>query len=315
MFSLYPSGFIFEVLSSGQAEAAGMRVGDQILTVNGKPNSEYQDTPYALSFFGEIADGDEPKAPATGVQITFKRAGEKEPLTKFIPFGRYSTERIPTGRRLRNDVGYIEIPMMLGQSPDEMTRYAERVQQAIRDIDSKKPVRRWIVDLRRNQGGNSWPMLAGIGPLLGEGVIGPLDKRPGGNGDTTEYRDGQAISSGQVIAKVGQPYKLKAKNISVAVLTGPMTASSGEFVALWFRGLSNTRSFGEPSHGVPTANIGHRFSDGSGMNITIGLGLDRQGREYAGPVPVDTEAASSWPNIATEKDPAIAAAMKWLRTR
>jgi hypothetical protein len=51
------------------------------------------------------------------------------------------------------------------------------------------------------------------------------------------------------------------------------------------------------------------------MNITIGLGLDRRGREYSGPIPVDSEAATDWPNFATEKDPVTAAAMKWLRSR
>jgi C-terminal processing protease CtpA/Prc len=28
----------------------------------------------------------------------------------------------------------------------------------------------WIVDLRNNGGGNMWPMLTGIGSILGEGV-------------------------------------------------------------------------------------------------------------------------------------------------
>ena len=31
---------------------------------------------------------------------------------------------------------------------------------------------RWIVDLRGNYGGNIWPMIAGVGPVLGEGIIG-----------------------------------------------------------------------------------------------------------------------------------------------
>ena len=30
----------------------------------------------------------------------------------------------------------------------------------------------WIVDLRGNTGGNMWPMVAGVGPVLGNGVAG-----------------------------------------------------------------------------------------------------------------------------------------------
>jgi len=36
----------------------------------------------------------------------------------------------------------------------------------------------WIVDLRGNGGGNMWPMLAGVGPVLGEGVVGSSSIRP-----------------------------------------------------------------------------------------------------------------------------------------
>jgi C-terminal processing protease CtpA/Prc len=118
------------------------------------------------------------------------------------------------------------------------------------------------------------------------------------------------------MAKVATPYKLRAgKNISVAVLTGAMTASSGEFIALYFRGLPNSRSFGEPTYGVPTANVGHRFSDGSGINLTVGLGVDRLGRKYSSPLEPDVKAATDWNVHGTIQDPAIAAAVKWLRSR
>ena len=30
----------------------------------------------------------------------------------------------------------------------------------------------WIVDLRTDGGGNMWPMMAGLGPILGEGIMG-----------------------------------------------------------------------------------------------------------------------------------------------
>jgi len=37
----------------------------------------------------------------------------------------------------------------------------------------------WIVDLCGNGGGNMWPMLAGIGPLLGDSIVGRFGAETG----------------------------------------------------------------------------------------------------------------------------------------
>jgi hypothetical protein len=56
------------------------------------------------------------------------------------------------------------------QSPKAQS-YALSLQQRISDILTNKPSG-WIVDLRGNGGGNMWPMIAGIGPVLGSGTLG-----------------------------------------------------------------------------------------------------------------------------------------------
>ena len=319
-FAFYPSGIIFEVLPNSPAQRAGLRVGDKISTVNGRSTSDYERNAFALSFFGEIAEPDKSGVSGTEVSITYERFGEKKARKTVVPFGSYSTERIPNGRRLKFGVGYVEVPMSLGQTTEVMTRYAETMQNVIKQIDTGKPgdppVRYWIIDLRRNQGGNSWGMLAGLGPLLGEGVIGVSSDSSNHKQDETSYENGQAKLNGEVIAAVAAPYKLRAAGkISIAVITGPMTASSGEFAALWFKGLDNTKSFGEPTYGVPTVNTGHMFSDGSGMNLTVGLGTDRTGQIFSGPISPDKIVASDWTLFQTEKDLPVASAAKWLRSK
>ncbi len=67
-------------------------------------------------------------------------------------------------------VGYVQLngcPCQ-GAAADQ---YAESVQQAIRAAD-KPGLVGWIVDLREDRGGNMWPMIAGLGPILGQGIIG-----------------------------------------------------------------------------------------------------------------------------------------------
>ena len=47
----------------------------------------------------------------------------------------------------------------------------QQIQDQIKIMDHPYNIG-WIVDLRGNGGGNMWPMLAGIGPILGEGIAG-----------------------------------------------------------------------------------------------------------------------------------------------
>jgi C-terminal processing protease CtpA/Prc len=45
------------------------------------------------------------------------------------------------------------------------------IQEALRKGDGAGTIS-WIVDLRNSRGGNTWPALAGIGSLLGDGTAG-----------------------------------------------------------------------------------------------------------------------------------------------
>ncbi len=183
----------------------------------------------------------------------------------------------PRGKLLLEKIGFIAIEGFQGFDRDT---YATNAQQLIREIDSQNPCG-WIVDLRENRGGNMWPMLAGIGPILGEGDVGAfVDSH--GHQEVFSYRDGQALLDGQAIAQVtGQAYTLKVSSPPVAVLTGVNTASAGEAIVVSFRGRPNTRSFGLYTTGLPTANSGFPLSDGGLIILTTAFGADRTGQVYA----------------------------------
>jgi len=163
-----------------------------------------------------------------------------------------------------------------------------------------------------------WPMLAGVGPVLGDGEAGAF-VRPGGQRTGWGYReaDGVAVAAGGAVQARPEapPYRLRTPGPAVAVLTGPQTASSGEFVLLAFRGRPATRSFGEPTAGVPTANQAKRLGDGAELNLTTALGADRTGRTYDQALPPDEAVATDWTRIESpgEDEPVLAAALAWLR--
>lgn len=138
----------------------------------------------------------------------------------------------------------------------------------------------WVVDLRGNSGGNMWPMLLGMGPLLGDakgadpvGMFLLADKRqPWAYREAAVWLDGKAV-----VGSRNTQYTLRHPGAPVAVLFGPRTASSGEASVLAFRGRAASRSFGQPSAGYSTANTPQRLPDGSLLLLTGSVIADRNG--------------------------------------
>jgi C-terminal processing protease CtpA/Prc len=170
----------------------------------------------------------------------------------------------------------------------------------------------WIVDLRRNTGGNLWPMLAGVGPLLGDGEL-VASVYPGGRRVAVWHRDGQAGFGDYTQLRVRSSYRVRAPT-SVAVLLGPATASSAEVLALAFRSRSTTRSFGAPTRGVSAGNRTFALADGASLVLTVAATSDRAGEVFIGPLQPDEligrTAGSA--DAADAADPVLDAATAWL---
>ncbi len=141
----------------------------------------------------------------------------------------------------------------------------------------------WVVDLSGNGGGNMWPMLLGLLPLLQgtpdkEGaVIGGFRSAEGQR--PWRQRDGEVLDGANSRLRSRQAaYVLRGGSAPVAVVFGPRTASSGEAVALAFRGQPGSRSFGQPSAGYSTGNQPVPLVDGSMLLLTVNIMTDRQGQ-------------------------------------
>ena len=100
-------------------------------------------------------------------------------------------------------------------------------------------------------------------------------------------------------------YVLMTRAPRVAVLTDALVASSGEAVAVSFRGRPNTRSFGGATCGLSTANSGFRLSDGATLQLTTALMADRNRAAYGVPI-VPDETVSSDGEV-------VQRAIAWLR--
>ncbi len=79
----------------------------------------------------------------------------------------FQMRRSPEGSIIQtagHSIARILVPGFSGQDADG---FATKLQAIVGELASKGPCG-WIVDLRGNGGGNMWPMLAGVGPILGE---------------------------------------------------------------------------------------------------------------------------------------------------
>jgi len=292
---------VVEVFPGSPADRGGIRVRDRILALNGTPASAVPGIEYQRLANQSI----------TGARLTVQHDDGGMPLVVALAPDTYSANRPPTGTRFA-DSGYLDLPGILG-SPETQAWYAATAQTAIRAVDSPD-IHGWVVDLRRCSGGQLPPMLAGIGPILGEGDAGAFTNADGTR-DTFGYANGSARYQGQDQAwcRVPSPYHLANATPAVAVLTGAITASSGEAVVVAFRGRPAMRSFGAPTFGVPTGNVSTQLSDGAWITVTAARDTDRLGRTYDRAIPPDEALATNWSTYGTAQDAVIATAMTWLR--
>jgi len=213
------------------------------------------------------------------------------------------------GEWLQDSIAYLTIPWISTTDSLICEHIADSLQSVIARLDSRN-ISRWIIDLRQNSGGNCWPMLAGIGPLLGDGIFGYFV----GSGERIPiaYYDGSAFQGRHVRCQVSEDhgYQIRSTRKSIVVLTGRRTVSAGEIVALAFKGGQQTCLIGQPTAGLTTANATYSLSDRSMLVLTVCQEADRTGRICEGSIQPDQLVAA---NIVSD-DPARAAALTWLQS-
>ena len=225
---------------------------------------------------------------------------------------RNSVPEQPYSKLLDGGIGYIWVPGFTSTSDTASVHFAERIQGLIRELDIKQDIQGWIVDLRKDGGGNMYPMIAGLGPLIGEGTLGyfvnPKAKNSMNNAWT--YGNGSSGINGSKGVTVKEPYTIKKANAKIAVLAGPGTGSSGEMTTICFIGKPNVKLFGQPTAGYITANRGFKLSTGAYLYLATSYVADRNHKKYLVNIQPDVNIISSDNPIS---DAAVDAAKEWLK--
>lgn len=287
------------VYPDGPAARGGIRVGDAIEFVEGQRFQGVQ--PLDAVATGEIT-------------VLIQRPGEPDLLNITIESGPYSLYLPPIVDRVNDDIGYVELFGNVGLIGEEQD-YVAVAHDGIERVGQTATCG-WIVDLRRNGGGNYAPMVTAVGPLLGNGPMLQWVTRSG-EATTVVYRDGQVIDDGRVVSDdlVQGPMPTLPKDAPpIAVLIGPITGSSGEATALAFVGRPDTRLFGATSGGYTTANSGYLLLDGAMLLLAQSAMADRTGTTHLEGIEPDVAipASTDWASYGTMDDPVIEVAAAWL---
>lgn len=209
--------------------------------------------------------------------------------------------RQPESKYLGNSIAYIAVPGFSSINEKLSEAFATKIQAMIKTLDSSYTITKWIVDLRENTGGNMHPMIAGLGPVLGNDTLGYFNFPALKEQAAWYYSQGVSGINGAALCKVKHPYRIRQENPKIIVLSGPNTASSGEMTLISFMGKANTTIVGSPSAGYSTGNSGHTLSDGSVLNLCESYCSDRNHKSYKGAIQPDV----SVPQSASEKNDAV----------
>lgn len=207
---------------------------------------------------------------------------------------------------LDDRIGYLKI---VGIAPGMVEEQSNFIRDGLKKL-KEQGANKWIVDLRYNGGGDMNPMIAGLAPLIGAGFIGGSVDNKNNLHQEYEIRDGQFYDNGRLVVEMENHPQI-SENEKVAVLLSRYTISSGELLAIAFKGRANTRFIGEQTAGYTTGNGWEQVTDELLMCISESTFIDRSRKKYDNKVGVD-EVIEFAHNLKLEGDRQIASAKDWL---
>ena len=188
-------------------------------------------------------------------------------------------ELAPEAYMLDDGIAYVKLPAHSGVKVSDSV-YTHTV---LNFLQSHLDASGVVIDLRDNRGGNMYPMISAVAPLLPDGTLLRFKTRKGTSLNTLEF---VLRSSGLNQADISK----FPEGTPVAILINDWTGSSGEATLLCFRGLENTRTFGIPTAGYASANLTFPMADDYLLIITTGCDVARTGEVFCDdPITPDVE--------------------------
>jgi carboxyl-terminal processing protease len=248
------------VLPGTPAEKAGIRVGDQLLEIDGKDARGWTD-----DFAVKVLRG--PKG--TPIRLKVRRVGVDQPMEFTIVRDEIHVQSVPYVYMAAPGIGYMNLTVF-GQSS------TEEIQAAIQRLKNEG-MRKLILDLRGNPGG-----------LLDQGVsVSDLFLKPGQS--IVETRSRNPGESETFRATTAESYA----DLPMVVLVDGYSASASEIVAGALQDHDRALVLGATSYGKGSVQSLFRLSGGNFLKMTTGKWYTPVGRSIQKPFDPDGEAAEA----------------------
>jgi carboxyl-terminal processing protease len=279
---------LLEPMRGQPAEAAGMKIDDELVAIEGTPVlPEMTTDEIVLLIRGEIG---------TTVTITILRTGVAEPIDLVIERAIIETpsahwrmlEEEEDGEEKKPRLGYIQLTSFTERSNDELD-------QAFAEL-SAQGAEAYIFDLRNNNGGLLETSVDVSSQFLRDGVVLREDRKNEGERVYNVRGSGKALD---------QP---------LVLLVNGGTASAAEIVAGALQDRGRAKLIGEKTYGKGSVQLIYELSDNSRLHVTVAKWFTPNGRaiDGAGLTP-DLEVLYTEADHANNRDPQLAAAINLLR--
>ncbi len=226
--------YVVEAVKNSPAMKAGLKRGDRLIRINGKPTALMSIEQAKEAIAGELGTEVSLQLSRRGkgvFQVTLERAQIEIPAVTYY---------------LKEDgqhrIGYIKL--------DEFSSHAtEQMKLAIEDL-GKQEVSGYVLDLRGNPGGLLFASvdIARLWLKKGE-IVSTIDRR---GGDRHFHANGTAIT-----------------DLPLVVLVNEWSASASEILAGALKENGRATVVGTTTYGKGTVQSVHNLSDGSGLAVTI----------------------------------------------
>lgn len=230
------STYITEPFQGSPAFNAGLRYGDQIVSVDGKDTTNWDSGRVRELLLGEQG---------TKVRVTIKRPGVSEPQSFDITRDQIALPSIPNYYIVKPGVGYI------GMTRNFQSTTTMELTQAIADL-REKGATQFILDLRGNGGG-----------YLDQGIR-VADKLLSRGQSIVSVRGRNRTNDQSAYAESGA-----SENFPLVVLINGSTASASEIVAGAVQDHDRGLIIGETSFGKGLVQRIFPMANGGGLILTI----------------------------------------------
>ena len=251
-------------IADSPADKAGIRAGDIILEIDGKPTSEMSLAEAVLFIRG-------PRG--TSVKLLVLHQGETEP--EEIEIVRAEIELISVRFEMRQDIAYVSISYFSEGTDEELS--------PVLDIITAEAATGIILDLRSNPGGLLSAVVDVASHFLKEGVVVDVVDNQGSH--TTMAVKPESVTT----------------DLSLVVLVDGYSASGSEVLAGALQDYGRATIAGTTTFGKGSVNVLYQLKDGSGLYITTARWLTPNGYLIEGEgidpdyeLEVDGEDAIQW---------------------